>query len=965
MKAFFPLTHSLFLCSNILLAIVGCVALSASAAPQPGSIDPTFDPARGPLGLSASQGNSALIQPDGKILVTGEFNAVNLDFAPAVVRFNPDGSLDSGFNASALPASTSLSSGPAATLLALQPNGQILVGGKFNNSGGDTRYLTRLNPDGSLDPRFNPQFTARYTPDIRHVVVLNDGRMLLGGYFDNVNGIKRPGLARLNSDGSLDESFQPAASGNFVVQSTGKVVVSGTNQVVRLNSDGSVDDTFASPIKPPSNSLSSLLIQPDDKLIWTTIQQSFIPEYPTTTERLNANGSDDPSFQPYHGIMDAAILLQKDGKIIFASAARVNPDGTADKSFQPKTIGEFVAQQADGKLITVGGLYDRPYGIRRLFLDGSRDDSFALEIGLTRLGASTIDRASLLPNGKIVIAGNFNYIDRLPRTRLAVLNANGTIDPGFDAGSQIGTRSDGSSNLNALAVQSDGRILVGVAGRLVRLNPDGSQDPSFSYTSSQPGSAGIAAVLRDGKILIYDSGDLARIYPDGTRDTSFQAAEKGTVFVVQPDGKIMLAGSRGIIRLNADGSVDSGFRAASGTSGTGFDSVYTMALQPDGKYLVSRSDRSNYRDVFFRLNNDGSNDASFNPSIASVQLLVVDQTGIIAGGNIAPQADVTRRLNQLGVARLNFDGTRDLNFTPAGFNTGAILSQLLIQPDGQLIVTGKFNQVNGVNRNGIARLNGSAPRQLANISTRASVGRAESVEIGGFIITGNAPKKVILRALGPSLARSGLSNTLDNPFLELHEASGRIIAQNDNWRESQESEILVSGLAPTENAESAIVATLSPGNYTAVIQGGDGGEGIGLAEVYDLDPMADSTLANISTRGMVNAGDGVMIGGFILRGAEASTVVVRALGPSLAAYGISAPLADPFLTVYDQSGVIVADNDNWKQTQRAELEALGMGSGSDNDSALIATLPPGSYTAIVRDSSGHTGVGLVEIYKLD
>jgi uncharacterized delta-60 repeat protein len=950
--------------SKILL-LSAATLICANAAPQPGSVDPAFDPGRGPLGISASRGNSALIQPDGKILVTGDFNGVNLDFAAAVVRFNPDGSLDMSFNASALPAPTRFLSDDLAALLALQPNGQVLVAGKFSNSDGSTRYLTRLNADGSLDPSFNPQFTARYTPAIQHVVALNDGRMLLGGYFDSVNGIKRPGLARLNSDGTLDETFKPASSGDFARQSTGKVVVSGTNQVVRLNSDGSVDNTFTSPINPPSNSLSSLLIQPDDKLIWTTIQQSFIPEYGTTTQRLNAEGSNDPTFQPFYGVMDQPLLVERDGRIIFASGSRVNPDGSADSSFQPKAFGEFFAQQADGKLITVGSLYDRPYGIRRLFLDGSRDDSFAPEMGLTWIASSTIDRASLLPNGKIVIAGNFNYVGSVPRTRIALLNKDGTLDPGFDSGTLIGKRSDGSSSLNALATQADGKILVAM-DRLVRINPDGAIDPSFQYSPSRSGTIGSTKIQPDGRILVNGPDGLVRIDSNGVLDPTFHAAQNGPVAFLQLDGKIMVSGgTRGLTRLLPDGTLDPTFSGIGGF--VGFNYPYTAAGLPDGKVLVSRADSSNFRDIFVRLNSDGSNDATFVPNIASVSFIAIDQTGIYVGGNIAPQADVTVRQTKLGVVRLKFDGSRDDSFAPVEFNQGARLTNLLLQADGQLIVTGGFSQVKGVERHAIVRLNGSAPRKLANISTRAHVGRADAVEIGGFIVTGNAPKKVIVRAIGPSLASAGLigSDILANPFLELHDAAGAVIAQNDDWRNSQEAEITASGIPPANNAESAIVATLAPGSYTAVIQGRNGGEGIALAEVYDLDPAADSRLANISTRGFVKGGDQVMIGGFILRGSENSTVIVRALGPSLASSGVTGALSDPTLAVYDQSGTIVALNDDWPDTQRRELQALGMGSASGHDSALIATLPPGSYTAIVSGAHDENGIALVEVYHLN
>ena len=748
------------------------------------------------------------------------------------------------------------------------------------------------------------------------------------------------------------------------MQSTGKIVgpiLSGSGlRLIRLNADGTLDGTFASTTTSPSYSVGRLLVQGDDKLIWTTIQEGAIPEYQTTILRLNSDGTNDPSFQSFSSLGGTPLFIQSDGKLIVAvlftnGPSRLNSDGTPDWSFKPEVLDFSVAQQADGKLITVGSFYDQPYGIRRLFLDGSRDDSFAPEIGLTRIGTSSIDRARLLPNGKIVIAGNFDYIDRASRNRIAVLNPNGTIDPSFDAGALIGGRSDGSSSLNALAVQSDGKILVAFDTNLVRLDSGGRADDTFHYSSD--GFVAALGLQPDGRILLTRLGGLVRLTREGSIDSTFHTSQLGTLVFVQPDAKILLSSGNQIIRLTPDGDLDTGFNA---DGVRGFIGPSFLALQPDGKVLVSRFVSSISPLILTRLNSDGSIDQTFVSKVDQAALAGADQTGIYVVANIAP----SNAPYQTGIVRLLPDGSRDPNFGVT-FNSGATFNTLLLQTNGQLIVAGGFNQVNGVERHNIVRLNGSAPKKLANISTRTRVGRGESVEIAGFIVTGNAPKKVIVRAIGSSLASSGLSNALADPFLELHDEAGRIIAQNDNWRDSQETEILASGLPPNNDAESAIVMTLPPGHYTAVLQGRDGGEGIALAEVYDLDPAANSTLANISTRGAVNGGDGVMIGGFILRGSEDSTVIVRALGPSLVSSGVVGALSDPTLTVYDQSGTIVASNDDWADTQGSELEAFGMGSTSSHDSALIATLPPGSYTAIVSGAHDENGIALVEVYHLN
>jgi hypothetical protein len=174
---------------------------------------------------------------------------------------------------------------------------------------------------------------------------------------------------------------------------------------------------------------------------------------------------------------------------------------------------------------------------------------------------------------------------------------------------------------------------------------------------------------------------------------------------------------------------------------------------------------------------------------------------------------------------------------------------------------------------------------------------------------------------------------------------------------------MATGLSPVENAEAAIVAVLAPGQYTAVVQGQNGEEGIALTEVYDLDPASDSSLANISTRGFVNDNNEVMIGGFILRGPQSSTIVARAIGPSLAASGVTGALADPVLELHDGDGTIIGTNDNWRENQE-EIQATGLAPENDLESAFVRILPPGGYTAIVRGSGGTTGIGLVEVYHL-
>ncbi|HEY2713627.1 MAG TPA: CRTAC1 family protein [Chthoniobacterales bacterium] len=259
------------------------------------------------------------------------------------------------------------------------------------------------------------------------------------------------------------------------------------------------------------------------------------------------------------------------------------------------------------------------------------------------------------------------------------------------------------------------------------------------------------------------------------------------------------------------------------------------------------------------------------------------------------------------------------------------------------------------------------PVQPQNISTRLDVQSGANVGIGGFIITGSESKQVLIRGLGPSLGISGVQGVLADPILELHEPTGPVVT-NDNWKESQQDDIMATGLAPTSDAESAILATLPAGAYTAVLSGQGGGTGIGLVEVYGLGFATDAELANVSTRGFVGTGDNVLIGGVIIgpTGAPAATLVVRALGPSLSSLGVTGTVADPVLELHDSNGALLATNNNWQDdaSQVANLQALGLAPTDSRESAIYTTVPVGLYTAIVTGDDNTTGVGLVEIYNI-
>jgi hypothetical protein len=288
----------------------------------------------------------------------------------------------------------------------------------------------------------------------------------------------------------------------------------------------------------------------------------------------------------------------------------------------------------------------------------------------------------------------------------------------------------------------------------------------------------------------------------------------------------------------------------------------------------------------------------------------------------------------------------------------------------------------GVPDVGAFEYGGVAPTTLGNISSRAFVQTGDNVMIGGFIVQGTEPKRVIIRAIGPDLTQYGVPNALANPTLELHNCSGALIASNDNWQHTiiggiitsdQVRDIMASRLAPRDPRDSAIIAELPAGNYTAIVRGVNNMTGVALVEVYDLSGGTGSILGNISSRAFVQTGDNVMIGGFIVQGTAPKRVIVRAIGPDLTQYGVPNALANPTLELHDGTGALIASNNTWLHTiiggiittnQVRDIQNSGHAPGDPRESAIIADLPAGNYTAIVRGVNNTTGIALVELYDL-
>ncbi len=444
---------------------------------------------------------------------------------------------------------------------------------------------------------------------------------------------------------------------------------------------------------------------------------------------------------------------------------------------------------------------------------------------------------------------------------------------------------------------------------IFRFSPDGVKS---TFGSGLAGPIGLA-FDQTGNLFSANirTNSILKFAPNGTRITFASGIGNPLAVATDAGGNVYTGGllSGTITKISLSG--------VKSTFATGLNRPYAMVFEPDGNMLVAERTGN----LVSRITPGGSRTV-YRSGFTSPFGLAFDDAG------------------NLFVSE--HDGGRISKVTPEGVQT--VFVSGLKSPAFMA-----FEPAEG------------AP---LNISTRLRVKTEDNVLIGGLIVSGNVPKQVVVRAIGPSLESFGLTDVLQDPVLELHDSTGALIASNDDWRESQESELEATGLAPTNDLESAIVTTLMPGSNTVIVRGKNDTEGVGLVEVYDLTPSPDSRLANISTRGFVDTEDDVMIGGFIVNN-NGARILARALGPSLASAGVMNALSDPVLTLFDANGSAIASNDNWQDSQPTAVGATGLAPTDDLESAIATTLANGGYTAIVSGSGGATGVALVEIYAFE
>ena len=940
-----------------------------------GTLDTAFDP------NASARVNAIVLQADGKIVLGGAFTTLQPNGATAttarnfLARVETTGALDTAYN----PA-------PSATVsaLLLQPDGMIVAGGSFTSftpnaatTATARNYLARIKTDGTLDT-FDPSASGA----VSALAAYFDGKIIVGGAFNafSPNSIGntnfRNYIARLNADGTVDSNFDPNTNGpvNAVaVESNGAVVFGGTftalqangaieaiarNRLARVDFSGALDTTF----NPDANgSVEVLALRADGSLI---VGGALSTVRPTGVMLLGGN------FATIGGVASRNLAL-------------INDDGTVSTAFQPNPNGAVTAllslpsgsTLAAGSFTTIAGANRNR--LARFNSDGSLDTGYSPNF------AGTVNALIVqADNRSLVIAGgSFATVNGAARANLARLLPDGSTDATFAP--NVGV-------VRALVAQADGRILVladgtGVRHVVSRLNADGTNDATFTAFNGAAAAINAIALQADGRIIVGGAftGFTVRLNSNGTRDTTFDPQPDGavTALTLQTDGRVLVAGTfsrmgglirAGLARLAATTPATQVFALnpartsvtwARGGTATELSSV-TFARSDDAVTWTTLGTAT-------RVGTSSTWQITVAAQPATANFYVRARAIVASGGGTS--SGLTESVGELNAANLLATELLPLGNAPVPLPpampgippTGGAPASFRI-----LANTGALDQAIAAAQ--LATTPGSASlARLSNLSTRARVA-ADNPLLTGFAITGTGDRTVLVRAVGPGLTGFGVTGALEAPLLRLYDATGNVLVENTGWAGAPAltQAAAISGAFPlaTGHADSAVLVSLAPGNYSIqVLDSRSTNGGVALAEIYDVAGGSASRLANASSRSSLTAADGVLISGFVITGTTNGSLLVRGVGPALTQFGVTGALADPIVSLYDGTGRMVANNDNWSATSlvssASSVGAFALVAGS-KDAALTVTLTPGAYTAQVSGATGSTGGALLEIYEL-
>jgi uncharacterized delta-60 repeat protein len=904
---------------------------------------------------------------DGKLLVASDPAAQTVLYNTELQRLNADGTPDTSFqlDASILADTvqrdvngsiTNIAAG--GKLVTVLDDGAILLSYLALDS---TFRLVRLTPDGAIDPSFisvsipantgsgivividpltgqsvmAPEIFASTssTSGFSDAFVLPGGKVIVVGGFDTYLGSSAHGIVRLNANGTVDASFQMGGGAqwtqttetttfhpsidNIELENDGKFLITGTFEayngtaapgIASLNADGSLFEALGriASRKKFDTFLSRAVLarQPDGSFLL-----SGPYALPSQTE--------EPSF--IH-------ILSLGGVPIVGSPLIVNSAGGQPFNYQIVASGQPTSYSATG--LPPGLSIDPQTGL----ISGISTVGGTFLVTLSATNASGTGTATLTINlapiiispltasGVVGLQFVYQFV-ALGATSLDVTNlpAGLTFDPSLSA--IVGTPTVTGTFQVALSATNAGGTTT--ATLVLAVQPFPVTGPVITSSTSATGRPGL---LFSFQVITSGGSAAARLSVSG-----LPAGLNFDPMTGQISGTATMEGSFAVALTVTDGNL-----TTTATLQLTFtsDPTVPVIVSPSQAALVSGQ--------------------PFNYTIAAPSTAdpATDPTTFALIGTLPPGLSFNP---MTGTISGSFQGS--LGTVPSPKISGGIITNV------QLFATNSH----GVGT--IPLVFFLAPTGAQNISTRLAVGTDADVLIGGFIIDGNAPKRVLIRAIGPSLVDFGVTSALQDPTLELHDGAGTVLNTNDNWRDFQEQEIIDTGLKPTHDLESAILAFLQPGLYTAIVGSKNGLSGVGLVEVYDLgtasfDISSAAQFANISTRGKVQTGDDVIIGGFILGDSGPVTVVARAIGPSLIPFGLPDALQDTTLELRDGDGALVEFNDDWETGEKQELMDQKLAPTDPREAAIRTTLNPGLYTAIVRGKDDTTGVGLVEVYVL-